>query len=99
MQAQEHIADRQNGGYQDNSHRDHQRVGLAWRCDESRQVMGGCRVRGRAHTLAFRETCRIENHLAIRAGALREAYGLQPTAYLVEKVLIAAWHACVSAAF
>src|SRR3954464_2087424 len=81
VQTQKHVADCKNRDDQDDSHRYHQRVGLAWRCDETRQVMGGSRVRGCAHTLAFRGTCRTENHLAIRAGALREAYGLQSTAY------------------
>jgi hypothetical protein len=54
MQMQIQIADSQNGTDQEDADAYHQHVGVAWSCDETRQMMGGGWMKGFAHaTLPF----------------------------------------------
>jgi hypothetical protein len=40
VQVQIEVTDRENGDDQKNTDSDHQDIGVTWRCDEGRQVMG-----------------------------------------------------------
>jgi hypothetical protein len=61
MQLKVKIADGHDGEDQKNSHRDHQHIRLAGRCDEARQMMGSQRVKLIAHmNLQFRSIASLE---------------------------------------